>query len=238
MLIMLTAADTLLDFFNKYGAAFFQKRLFGGLARPLFYNQGIRQILKHYFGDTKMTQLKRKVIIPAFDLKNEIGKTKALRSWRPKIFDNTDDVLVIDALMASSAAPMYFPSHQGYIDGGVVLNNPAMAAVTHSLDAKHHHKKLEDIEILSIGTGMTPNVRRIDLITLNSSLVYRWGGFAMGSSRMGDQHRGAASEFIRSGNRLPMPSIARTSLPSSKSHTSKSGRPKRFKRTTVRSPSK
>lgn len=38
------------------------------------------------------------------------------------------DMELHHALMASTAAPVYFPIHKGYTDGGVFANNPCAAS--------------------------------------------------------------------------------------------------------------
>jgi hypothetical protein len=58
--------------------------------------------------------------------------------------------------METSAAPTYFPSYNGFIDGGVVANNPSMAAVAQALDARNpatERATLQEITLLSVGTG-------------------------------------------------------------------------------------
>ncbi|HUK30175.1 MAG TPA: hypothetical protein VLV89_03615, partial [Candidatus Acidoferrum sp.] len=54
------------------------------------------------------------------------------------------------------AAPTYFPVHQGFVDGGVVANNPAMAGLAQALDERAPNQDLADIRLLSIGTGLSP----------------------------------------------------------------------------------
>ena len=63
------------------------------------------------------------------------------RHWKPKFFHNLErggskdgGELVVDVALRTSAAPTYFPSYQGYVDGGVVANNPTMAALAQALD--------------------------------------------------------------------------------------------------------
>ncbi|MGD0074615.1 MAG: hypothetical protein ABSD31_09760 [Candidatus Binataceae bacterium] len=58
--------------------------------------------------------------------------------------------------LRTSAAPIYFPSYQIYIDGGVVANDPGMAALAQVLDHDTGNQKLEDIRLFSIGTGTNP----------------------------------------------------------------------------------
>jgi patatin-like phospholipase/acyl hydrolase len=48
----------------------------------------------------------------------------------------------------------------GYIDGGVMANNPSMAALTQALDSRSEipdKPTLDDIRLLSVGTGRPPN---------------------------------------------------------------------------------
>src|SRR3989441_3175725 len=49
-----------------------------------------------------------------------------------------------------------FRSYQGYIDGAVVANNPAMAALAQALDAGTGKQALQDVRLFSLGTGVNP----------------------------------------------------------------------------------
>jgi hypothetical protein len=110
----------------------------------------------------KLADLQKKVLIPTFDLDNE---DKDSRNWKPKFLHNftrpgnDGHVSVVDAALRTSAAPTYFPSYQGFIDGGVVVNNPAMCAVANAIKGG---VRLEDIRLLSVGTGFNPHVVRGD----------------------------------------------------------------------------
>ncbi len=67
-----------------------------------------------------------------------------------------DDRKVWEALVASSAAPTYFPAFGPFLDGGLMANNPTLPAMT---DILRHCKgkdpsKREQIKcVLSLGTG-------------------------------------------------------------------------------------
>ncbi len=58
------------------------------------------------------------------------------------------------------AAPTYFPTWQGYIDGGVAANNPSVCGLAQALDPATGGQRLEDVVLLSLGTGASP--RRIE----------------------------------------------------------------------------
>ncbi|MFQ5398913.1 MAG: patatin-like phospholipase family protein [Anaerolineae bacterium] len=61
-----------------------------------------------------------------------------------------------DVALRTSATPSYFPSYQDYIDGGVVANNPSMAALAQALDDKTGDHILEDVRLIPFGTGFFP----------------------------------------------------------------------------------
>ena len=121
-------------------------------------HDGLKQALKVEFGSTRLKSLEKRVLVPAFDL--DARKTKSRpRTWKPKFFhnfpggDSDGEHLVRDVAIRTSSAPTYFPAYQGYVDGGVVANNPSMAALAQAL---HEGVALADIALLSIGTGAEP----------------------------------------------------------------------------------
>ncbi len=65
-------------------------------------------------------------------------------------------VSVVDAALRTSAAPTFFPIYQGFIDGGVIANNPSMCALAQALSAVAGSQSLRDIRLLSVGTGANP----------------------------------------------------------------------------------
>ena len=71
-----------------------------------------------------------------------------LNRWYTEIMTNGTDVSLIDAMMRSSAAPTYFPSYQGCVDGGMAANDPSMLAYA-CLNDKG------PVSLLSFGTGYT-----------------------------------------------------------------------------------
>jgi patatin-like phospholipase/acyl hydrolase len=99
------------------------------------------------------------VLITAFDLDNESPKAEE-RTWKPKLFHNfpgpSSDrgALAADVGLYTSAAPTYFPSVDGYIDGGVYASNPAMCALAQTQDARYRPTpSLNEVFLLSLGTG-------------------------------------------------------------------------------------
>lgn len=121
--------------------------------------KNLEREVKKIFGKTTLAQLKRRVLITAFDLDNE-SHNKASRTWKPKLFHNfpghdTDgSELAYKVGLYTSAAPTYFPSVDGYIDGGVYATNPSMCALAQSQDSDFKNRSfLSDVVLLSLGTG-------------------------------------------------------------------------------------
>ncbi len=115
--------------------------------------------LRRIFGETTLGQLRKRVLITAFDLDNK-ATDPACRIWKPKLFhnfpgpDSDSSSLAYKVGLYTSAAPTYFPSVDGYIDGGVYASNPSMCALAQSQDSRLPGRpSLSDIVLLSLGTG-------------------------------------------------------------------------------------
>ena len=140
------------SFSRKIGSLF-------GVTEAKYDDDGLARALQDVFGDARLRDLGKKVAITAFDLDDEAVID---RTWRPKIFHNypgegTDgDEYATSVALRTSAAPTYFPSVDGYVDGGVFANNPSMVALVQALDSRYFQgspRELSSIRILSVGTG-------------------------------------------------------------------------------------
>jgi hypothetical protein len=119
----------------------------------------LRRELVDVFGDTRLDQLERRVLVTAFDLDNE---KPTMRTWKPKIFhnypgpDSDGTELAAKVGVYTSAAPTYFASEDGFVDGGVFANNPSMCALALTQDERiptEERCELHEIRMLSLGTG-------------------------------------------------------------------------------------
>ncbi len=153
------------DLYEKNGADVFDDSWLDdlidlGKLRGADYDiKNLRRELRRQFGNATLSKLKRRVLITAFDLDNE-SPDRGKRTWKPKLFhnfpgkDSDGKELAYKVGLYTAAAPTYFPSVDGYIDGGVYANNPSMCALAQSQDARLRKRpKISDVVLLSLGTG-------------------------------------------------------------------------------------
>jgi patatin-like phospholipase/acyl hydrolase len=117
-----------------------------------------KDYLNSIFGEITLGDLTKKVVITAFSVDNEMQEN---RRWQAKIFHNFEgpdsdaDYKVVDAAMATSAVPVFFPIYDKYIDGAFAANNPSLIALTQTQDKRAYidpRPSIADISILSIGS--------------------------------------------------------------------------------------
>ncbi|WP_298830040.1 CBASS cGAMP-activated phospholipase [uncultured Planococcus sp.] len=121
-------------------------------------SEGIDNVLKEYFGDTKLSDSLKEVLIVCYELERRkpwIFKSKKAKSRGYERINQ--DALMREIARATSSAPTYFDPKKismeddfSFIDGGLYANNPAMCAY---VEAKTMFKDEEDILIVSLGTG-------------------------------------------------------------------------------------
>jgi len=153
--------------YRDHGAEIFDQTLFDALGdvdkivRADYDGAPLKRTLQDEFGNRRLGDLRRKVLVSAFDL--DSGEPRGgVRSWKPKFFHNfveaTDDrdQLLVDVAMRSCAAPTYFPVYQGFVDGGVVANNPSMCALAQALHKPTGGQTPGKVVLLSLGTGANP----------------------------------------------------------------------------------
>ncbi len=147
--------DDTLDLFNVIGAE--------------YSSDFAESELRKWFGGTTLAGLSKRVVVPTFDLDNSddisvkySGKPKA-QKWKPKIFHNFSaadtgiKAPCYKVALYTSAAPTFFPTKDGFVDGGVFANNPSMCALTQTQDPRNDRPEdrpnLNEVVLLSLGTG-------------------------------------------------------------------------------------
>ena len=103
------------------------------LLRPRYDRAGLKTLLQTVFPPQKqLQQLSKRVIIPALRV---VGP----ENWQAVFFNNfinspTKEKSILEVALATSAAPTYFPAYQQYTDGGLIANNPSLAALSLAKD--------------------------------------------------------------------------------------------------------
>jgi len=156
---------TLRELYEQRAARVFKDNLFDdirdlGKILGADYNvANLRRELDDVFGDMTLDQLAKRVLVTAFDLDNE---SPVARSWKPKLFHNypgadSDGAQLVAAVGTyTSAAPTYFQSADGFVDGGVFATNPSMCALAQTRDVRipvEERTDPADTRLLSLGTG-------------------------------------------------------------------------------------
>jgi predicted acylesterase/phospholipase RssA len=134
-----------------------------GLYKSKYSSDGLEKVMSRVFGDMKMKDLKRRVLIPTIDIG---GKA---RPFRAKYFDNFKDsydldLKVSDVVVASCSGPTYFPAKRiktpfgdrYFCDGGVVCNHSAVAAIAAAVDKSGIAAPISSVRCLLVTTGNFP----------------------------------------------------------------------------------
>jgi patatin-like phospholipase/acyl hydrolase len=148
----------LLDLYVQNGAAIFRKNLLTPV-RQLFFPKysaaALEAVLEHYFQATELSAALTPLLISSYDLQGQVPFFfKSHRITR----DPAYNFKLTSIARATSAAPTFFsPAHlnsgsddYALVDGGVFVNNPAMAAYA---EARNLYPDAKEMIVLSVGTG-------------------------------------------------------------------------------------
>lgn len=122
---------------------------------------GLKKLAEELLGNDELRDSEKMIAVTAAQLWDD-----SLQSWRSRTLSSLPgnpfrEVRMVDAALATSAAPTYFPPHEiaafssYFADGGVFANNPAMSAVAEAVGGGLI-KDLGDVRVLSLGTGQDP----------------------------------------------------------------------------------
>jgi len=124
----------------------------------------LKNALESVFGDNVLGDSNKLLCIPSFNLSH--NRTSVFKKPHSKL-KRDQKTKIVDVLLASSAAPTYFPIHsiddELYIDGGIWANNPGMVGFMEAI--RFFNKEKKEISILSIAclekpNGWTPHCRK------------------------------------------------------------------------------
>lgn len=197
--------DRIVDLYlNKSSEIFHQSFLdrLSGLDEHLqadYQNKRFKKILTatDFFGSKKLSDVHndinfgkkgKNLMVCSFNLSPD-GVGDRNRNYRPEVFHSEfmscKDVLLSDLALMTSAGPTYFPIYNNHIDGGVAMNNPAMAAISFAVNDdksgadylypdgknKGYALNIRDLKLFSLGTG-TGNKNRIEKSDIKTG---NWG---------------------------------------------------------------
>jgi hypothetical protein len=128
--------------------------------RPLYDSAPLEKTIAEMVGkNTTFDDLNRRVIIPTVNLST--GKPQFFKTPHNPDFTRDGRLLLLDAAMATSAAPTYFAPHYCkqldayFADGGLIANNPALVGmyeVINDMKSDFPGVATSNIRILNIGT--------------------------------------------------------------------------------------
>ncbi len=116
--------------------------------------KNLKKALVDEFGDKTLGELDNLLVLPSFNLINGMPRVFKFPHKEGEFFRDKN-IPLVDAALATSAAPTYLPIHEYdntlYVDGGVWANNPSLCAVAEAIQFFVGKKKeYSHIEILSI----------------------------------------------------------------------------------------
>ena len=154
--------------FEEESPSIFRKRRGIGdltmLWRSRYSHQPLDDVLQRYVRDLTLGELSTPLLIPSTDLATgevHVFKSRYLAELGEP-YTRDGETLLRDAILASCAAPTFFDpkevdSHL-LSDGGLWANNPSIIALTEAVSKLN--RSIEEVRILSVGTGHSPNMYR------------------------------------------------------------------------------
>lgn len=147
-----------------------QHKLHDYIFGPKFSAESLEKLLLSYFGETRMKDAVKPVLVTTFDTFTNLPK-EFKEFHLPGVASDSSSLKMRYAARATSAAPTYFEPLTlctgRYIDGGVYANNPAL--ISKKL-FKQHYPFYKLNYLLSVGTGHTASKRNQEMFS--SGAIY------------------------------------------------------------------
>ncbi len=135
--------------------------------RPKYPLDRLRRVLEDELGGAPLSEALRDLVVTAYDVRRR--EVRLFKRWRARQ-DPERDHLLVDAGLATAAAPTFFPAHplvEGsdgagasverlLVDGGVFASNPTVAAVVEALKRRSDEPaslRPSELLVVSLGTG-------------------------------------------------------------------------------------
>jgi patatin-like phospholipase/acyl hydrolase len=171
------SARDIVGLYETQGSTIFPRSVRGALhlealAGARFPADGIETTLLRYFGDVRLKDALKPLVIPSYDIEKQVPIF--FKSERARASADYDFPMR-QVARATSAAPTYFPpekigtgdplEYYALIDGGLIANNPAMCAYAEAIKMG---RAGDGVLLVSIGTGELRHPIKYDDAT-------RWG---------------------------------------------------------------
>jgi predicted acylesterase/phospholipase RssA len=123
----------------------------------------LRDLLENSFYEARLSQAIKPVLTTAVHAVDNSLLCKKVQTFESleALADDNNDFLIIDAALATSAAPTFFPAAEvsnikhtrtmNLVDGGLWYNNPSQLVYNRMMN--HFSCSVEDMMLVSIGTG-------------------------------------------------------------------------------------
>jgi patatin-like phospholipase/acyl hydrolase len=121
-----------------------------GIFGARYPQDGLRETIEKIFGERSREKLCDVLVTDALVCSVDLNQ-RGPRIFRSK--DKASDVTLLDAALATSATPTFFPEHkidlELHVDGGLIANAPDMIALLEALKTQ----PLDEIRMVSLGTA-------------------------------------------------------------------------------------
>lgn len=149
----------IVDLFRVHGPKIFSRRSLADIRKgPRYPPQPLREALTEVFGNRRLNECKPSVAIAATTLNR--FQIRVFTTIPRKERELDLDLSVVDVIMASCAAPTFFPpvrptgGERYYVDGGIWANSPSLMAAVWAYT--YAQALFRDIRLVSIGNGKFP----------------------------------------------------------------------------------
>ncbi|ELP85656.1 ankyrin repeat-containing protein, putative [Entamoeba invadens IP1] len=146
-----------------------------GIAGHQYSNKFLFVMGDQVFGNLKLEDVTKKMCIPSFLI--DTGKNSEERESKIMAYNNFDGSEVpyslTEVCIESAAAPGYFGSVDGHLDGGVIMNEPCGIVMPMILGEYGLNVDKDDLVILSLGAGY-PAAPYIPLENVFDAGVVKW----------------------------------------------------------------
>jgi len=155
------SAKELLEFYEQRGPEVFKgnrlTRFLRSIGISKYNDLSLRKALEEKFSDRKLGESKNRLVVPSLNLEN--GEVHVYKTAHHQRFQRDYKEKVVDVALATSAAPVYFPTHSSasgipLVDGGLWANNPMGLAVVEAIGVLDWPR--DQLKILSIGCTTEP----------------------------------------------------------------------------------